>query len=228
MPDYNHIYNHQADLYAQLVAYEDYEQHLLPALNAVAPVAGLDVVESGAGTGRLTALLAPHVRSLRAFDLSAAMLGEATRRLHGAHTPHCAVADHRALPAPDASADLVLSGWSVSALVVNYRETWPAQVTQALREFARVLRPGGVIIIIETKGTGHETPVTYPNLADYYAFLEAQEFESTWMRTDFKFKNEAQAQTLMGFFFGADFAGDIVAQYGLITPECTGLWWKRL
>ncbi|HNT77025.1 MAG TPA: class I SAM-dependent methyltransferase [Anaerolineae bacterium] len=228
MPDYNHIYNHQADLYAQLVAYEDYEHNLLPTLNAIVPAAGRDVIESGAGTGRLTALLAPHVYSLRAFDLSPAMLGEAARLCHEARNTHFAVADHRALPAPDASADLVLSGWSVCMLVVNYRETWQTQVAQTLREFERVLRPGGTIIIIETKGTGHETPVDYPNLADYYTFLKTQGFESTWIRTDFQFDDEAQAEALTGFFFGEKFAKDIVAQYGVIVPECTGVWWKRL
>lgn len=228
MPDYNHIYNHQADLYAQLVAHEDYEHNLLPALSAIVPVAGLDVIESGAGTGRLTALLAPHARSFGAFDLSPAMVGEAAHRLRAAHPIRFAIADHRALPAPDASADLVLSGWSVSALVVNYRETWQAQVAQTLREFARVLRPGGTIIILETKGTGHETPVDYPNLADYYALLKTQGFASTWVRTDFKFENKAQAEALTGFFFGEKFAKDSVAQYGVIVPECTGVWWKRL
>lgn len=224
MPDHNRIYQEQAARYAEMVAHEDYHGHLLPAIQAITPVAGLDVVESGAGTGRLTALLAPLARSLCALDLSPHMLATAAATLSPCRF---AAADHRALPLPDACADLLVSGWSVCMLVVNYDETWQAQVTQALREFHRVLRPGGTLILIETQGTGAETPQGHPHLDPYYAFLESQGFTSTWIRTDFKFASEAQAQSLIGFFFGEEMAANLVSQYGIMTPECTGLWWKQ-
>ena len=54
MPDYQAIYQNQAAQYELMVSREDYQGNLLPALNAIRPLAGLDVVELGAGTGRLT------------------------------------------------------------------------------------------------------------------------------------------------------------------------------
>ncbi len=222
MPDLNRIYQEQTARYAELVAHEDYESRLLPAIQAIAPVAGLDVVESGAGTGRITRQLAPLARKLYAFDLSPHMLAQAAQTQRA----QLAVADHRALPLPDACADVVISGWSVCMLVINYTETWRAEVTQSLREFFRVLRPGGTAIIIETKGTGAETPQSHPRLDPYYEFLENQGFTFTWIRTDYKFTSETQARSLIEFFFGEEMATNIVSQYGIMPPECTGLWWK--
>ncbi|MBN2005144.1 MAG: class I SAM-dependent methyltransferase [Anaerolineae bacterium] len=224
MPDLNRIYQEQPERYAELVAHEDYERNLLPAINAIVPVAGLDIVESGAGTGRITAQLAPLARNLFAFDLSTPMLKTASTTLR---LGRFAAADHRALPLPNACADLIISGWSVCMLVVNYHETWQAQVTQTLHEFRRVLRPGGTIILIENQGTGAEKPQGHPNLDPYYAFLESRGFTSTWTRTDLKFASEAQAHALIGFFFGEEMAANLVAQYGIMVPECTGLWWKQ-
>ena len=62
----------------------------------------------------------------------------------------------------------------------------------------RVLRPGGTIILLETLGTGHETPnPPSPIMSQYHAFLEREGFDSTWMRTDYQFASLAEAETLM-------------------------------
>ena len=226
MPDHTQIYNAQAVKYEQMVACEDYEQHLLPALNAIHPLTGLDVVESGAGTGRLTALLAPHARSIHAFDLSPHMLTVAQAKLRNAPHVTFAAADHRALPVPDRSADLLISGWSVSMLIINQQHTWETPITHTLNEFERVLRPDGTLIIIETQGTGAETPQGHPRLNPYYAYLEAHGFTPTWIRTDYQFADEATSHELMRFFFGDEAAQRWVTQYGRIIPECTGIWWR--
>ena len=51
------IYANQADSYEAMVAREDYEGNILKTLQGIRPLEGLDVIEFGAGTGRLTLLL---------------------------------------------------------------------------------------------------------------------------------------------------------------------------
>ena len=48
------IYASRARDYERLVAREDYQGNILKALQDIRALAGLDVVELGAGTGRLT------------------------------------------------------------------------------------------------------------------------------------------------------------------------------
>ena len=68
----------------------------------------------------------------------------------------------------------------------------------------RVLRPGGTIIIIETLGTGETEPHPMADwFAEYFDFLENDlGFQSTWIRTDFKFDSLDQAAATISFFFG--------------------------
>ncbi|MBL8155653.1 MAG: class I SAM-dependent methyltransferase, partial [Anaerolineae bacterium] len=111
---FQQTYAQHADAYEALVAREDYQGNILTALQSIRPLAGLRVVEFGAGTGRLTLLLAPLVSHLSAFDASAHML-EVTRAkvtAQGLSNVHIEVADNRSLPVPSASADLAIEGWS--------------------------------------------------------------------------------------------------------------------
>ena len=73
--DLKEIYASRAPEYERLVAREDFAGNILKALQEIRVLAELDVVELGAGTGRLTCMLAPFVRSIRAFDASDHMLG---------------------------------------------------------------------------------------------------------------------------------------------------------
>ena len=158
--DFKTIYASQAEAYQRMIDFEDYQGHLLPALAAIRPLDGLDVVEFGAGTGRLTVLLAPLVGTLRAFDASAHMLALAEERLGAIDAPHVqlAVADNARLPVPDDCADLALEGWSFGHLTGWYPDTWRQEAARALAELERVLRPGGTALLIETLGTGTEMP----------------------------------------------------------------------
>jgi ubiquinone/menaquinone biosynthesis C-methylase UbiE len=224
--DLREVYRSQAEAYAHFVAHEDYTGHLLPALNRIRPLDALDVLELGAGTGRLTRLVMPLARSILALDVSAAMLeiARTSLRLSGEHNWHIAAADHRWLPVRDHAADVVLAGWTIGQHVAWNPGTWQADVECILSEIRRALRPGGTIMILETLGTGHAAPQPHPRLADYCAHLERIGFASTWIRTDYNFESGAQAQDLMGFFFGQDEAKQMVSQYGTVIPECTGLW----
>ena len=182
----------------------------------------------GAGTGRLARLLAPFSRSVCAFDTSAAMLAVARAQLKadGARHAHVAVADHRALPLQSHSAALVVSGWSICYTVV-WAQDWQTELGRALAEMQRVVRPGGALVIMETLGTGFQTPTPPESLKPYFACLEAHGFAFKWLRTDYRFASVEEARALTTFFFQHDLSDRLISREPAILPECTGIWWKR-
>jgi ubiquinone/menaquinone biosynthesis C-methylase UbiE len=226
--DHDRVYNEQADQYELLVSREDYQGNILRALERIRPFDGLDVIDLGAGTGRLTHILAPVVRTVLAFDISHHMLGVAAAKLAGSGLRNwqVVVADHRRLPVADRAADVAISGWSVCYTVVGYEETWRDELGQVLAEMKRALRPGGTIVLLETLGTGYTTPHPPETLAAYLAFLEREAgFSSTWIRTDYQFESSAEAETLLSFFFGDPMTDRMISHVPPILPECTGVWW---
>jgi ubiquinone/menaquinone biosynthesis C-methylase UbiE len=230
MSDYHEIYSQQADQYEALVAREDYQHNIYRTLHQIVPFDGLTVVEFGAGTGRLTCMLAPAVQFIHAYDGSQHMLDVAIAKLQksGLRNWQAAIGDNRRVPAADGIADVVISGWSICYLVVENREIWPEELSRALDEMCRVLKPGGTLILLETLGTGHESPEPPSGLVPYYEYLEGRGFSHTWIRTDYRFQDLAEAQSLTRFFFGETMVEKIREEaVGVMLPECTGIWWVK-
>jgi ArsR family transcriptional regulator len=100
------------------------------------------MLDIGTGTGRLLELLAPRVSAAVGVDASRAMLALARARLARSDLSHCTVrlADMYRLPLADAAFELV-----VMQMVLHHAED-PAS---ALVEAARVLRPGGRLVVID-------------------------------------------------------------------------------
>lgn len=98
----------------------------------------LTVLDAGCGTGlALGPLLRRYPRSRAvALDLSEGMLGHARQRRRWRRTPFPVCADAADLPLSDASVDLVFS---------NLMLQWCNDLDTVLREFRRVLRPGGLL-----------------------------------------------------------------------------------
>jgi len=228
LPDVKQIYQSFADRYEALVSREDYQKNLLPAILAVSGLEGKDIIELGAGTGRLTRLIAPLAGRLTAADLSMHMLSHGRERLPDQHPCSFNLANHLALPYPADTADILIAGWSFCYAAIDAEENWQASLEKALGEAARVLRPRGKLILIESLGTGFEQPNTPQVLVDYLAYLEMHGFQTTWIRTDYWFKDRAEAEDLTQFFFGDDPLPMWETEGGVIVPECTGLWWKTL
>jgi SAM-dependent methyltransferase len=95
-------------------------------------IAGLRVLDLGAGTGKLTALLAERGADVTAVEPDAAMLAELRRLLPSVRALG---APAEAIPLPDGSVDAVLCAQSLH---------W-FDLSRAVPEIARVLAAGGVL-----------------------------------------------------------------------------------
>jgi SAM-dependent methyltransferase len=112
------------------------------------------VLDLGCGGGHVTFNVAPMVKEVVAYDLSPEMLevvgcAAAGRGLRNVTTRQGAV---EKLPFPDASFDVVLSRFSAH----HWRD-----LDAGLREAARVLRPGGMLAIVDTVTSGVPLVDTY-------------------------------------------------------------------
>ena len=230
MPTEKEVYDAHADQYERLIRREDYQGNILKEIEKLVPLAGLDVVDLGAGTGRLTRLLAPKVRSIKAFDASAHMLDEAARSLDalGMTNWETGVADHRQIPLAENSVDLVVSGWSFCYLAVWGAEAWRTALEDGLAETRRILKPGGMIILFETQGTGVTVPTPPAHLDGYFAFLTESGFGSRAFRTDYRFESLEEAAELSTFFFGEEMRKNVLLNQWQILPEWTGVFWQSI
>jgi ubiquinone/menaquinone biosynthesis C-methylase UbiE len=232
MTDFKRIYREEAEQYERLVSREDYQGQIERALHQIRPFDNLDILELGAGTGRLTRLLAPWANNIIACDFSPQMLTVARAKLNdsGQNNWQILAADNESLPLAAQSADLAIAGWSLGHSVGWYPGHWQEVIGRTLSEMERLLRSQGTIIILETLGTFQEKPQPpMPGLAQYYLWLEGEHaFSSTWIRTDYRFASMHEAVELIGFFFGGELAAAVQANDRLIVPECTGIWWRTI
>lgn len=137
---------------------------------------GLRLVDLGTGTGNLLAMAAEAFPALTldGLDLSPAYLDRARRRLSGRKVSwHQAPAE--AIPLPDASVDLITASYLFHELPAKIRP-------RVLLEVARVLKPGGLIVIVDSLQLG-DTPSLDPVLKSFPAQFHEPYFQS-WIETD--------------------------------------------
>jgi ubiquinone/menaquinone biosynthesis C-methylase UbiE len=226
MPDHQQIYLNEAEQYERLISHQP---NLAATIESIVPYTGLDIIDLGAGTGRLACVLAEKAKSILLLDDSAAMLQVAANKLEkaGHNNWRIQTADNRVIPAADQCADLVVIGWSLCYLSSSNVPDWRHNMELVLHEIKRVLRPSGTCIIIETMGTGVETPMPYDFLQGYYAALEQEyNFSYHWIRTDYHFATLKEGEQLSRFFFGDDIADNLVQTQSIHLPECAGVWWR--
>lgn len=224
------IYKTEGDKYEALIVREDDQGNILKTLREITSLENRFVLDLGAGTGRLACLLAPHVSHVRAFDISEEMLRVCREKFIASGLANWQVdlADHRQLPVDDRSADLIVSGWSLSYLAVWNPDSWRVELEKGLGEMMRVLKPNSHIVLFESLGTGNESPIKLEHLKDFYPWLDEVGFQNKWIRTDYKFESLEEAEYLSRFFFGDELGDKVKKNKWMILPECTGVWWKQV
>lgn len=116
------------------------------AVDLAAPAAGLRALDLACGTGDLTFAVASRGASVVGLDVTPRML-ELARRKPAMRTPDPAgpvpvfvAGDMIALPFPDASFDLVTTGYGLRNV---------PDLASAVTEIRRVLRPGGTLVSLD-------------------------------------------------------------------------------
>ena len=107
------------------------------------------LLDIACGTGRFLrqVRLAWPALKLTGLDLSKAYLGEGARQLDGLRPAHWLSANAEAIPLPDASQDIV-------TCIYLFHELPPDVRCTVVSEFARVLKPGGRLIFIDSLQMG--------------------------------------------------------------------------
>jgi SAM-dependent methyltransferase len=129
----------------------------LPVMVEAANLHGHErVLDAGCGAGHTASSFAPHVAEVVALDFTASMLGqvELLADQRGLANISTRLGDVESLPFDDDAFDLVVSRYSA--------HHW-ARPERALREFRRVLSPGGQFILSDVIGFDEPVCDTYLN-----------------------------------------------------------------
>ena len=124
------------DAFENTVNRASYEGTALAVAQMIGP--GDEVLECACGTGAISAAIAPACARLVATDYSDGMLAQARKKLAKRSNVTVEQADITALPYADDSFDVAVAGNVIHLL---------PDPEQALRELARVVRPGGTITL---------------------------------------------------------------------------------
>ena len=139
MDHFQAIYAARAAEYHQMIAAEDTDAQLLPAIERVAPLRGKRVIDLGTGTGRIPLLIGGLAAQVVGLDLHRDMLRQhaAQRRLQGGRWS-LIQGDMRRLPFRAAWADVVTAGWAIGHLRSWFAADWVAMAAASSVALRRI------------------------------------------------------------------------------------------
>ncbi|MBX9776776.1 MAG: methyltransferase domain-containing protein [Xanthobacteraceae bacterium] len=138
----------------------------------------LRLIDIACGTGRFLDFVKqswPRLPVL-GIDLSDAYIRHAKRHLKRWSRAHCAVGNAEAIPAPDASCDAVTNIFTMHELPPEVRRT-------VIGEAARVLKPGGRLVILDSLQRGDEPG--YDAMLERFPQLYHEPYYTSYLGEDF-------------------------------------------
>jgi len=141
------------------------------------PAATTQLVDIGCGTGRFLRLASDAQPLLRmtGLDLSPPYLDRARRSLRGRRAVRFMTGNAEQLPFPDASVDVVSNIFLFHELPARVR-------TNVVREMARVLRPGGLVLHVDTIQKGDEA--RFDQLLDFFPRAYHEPYFADYVASD--------------------------------------------
>jgi ubiquinone/menaquinone biosynthesis C-methylase UbiE len=142
-------------------------------------IQGQRLLDAGCGTGRFLGFVKQNYPRLPVvgLDLSEAYLRRARRELEAWSWVELIQGAAEALPFPDASLDLV-------ACIYLFHELPRRVRVRAATEFARVLRPGGRLVLVDSFQQGDEP--AFDGLLELFPLAYHEPYFSDYVRHDFR------------------------------------------
>ncbi len=229
MPTYYEIYDRFSKEYDELVNHEDYQNNLQKTLLSLFDWKNKDVIEAGIGTGRVTAKYISLVRSVCGLDREINMLNQAKSNL----LPYAGKikfekCDNLNLNSIKETYDIFIEGWAFGHTICDHPGNTAEVAEQLISQASELLDESGQICFIETLGTNCTSPKP-PNemLAAFYVLLEnGYGFKKKEIDTSYMFRDNKEAQRIMGFFFGQEMRKSVKSLSKNIIPEWTGIWYR--
>ena len=201
--DWNRLYNEFPDVYAAFAAVT-HRPEPTDVIATLVPLEGARVIDVGSGTGDSTFVLAERAAHVTGVEPNSAMRAVAEARAAAGEAANVTFLEGaaQALPAADESTDAVV------ALTAAF---WPAEevVPRFVDEAMRVLRPGGVVAVLDTHPDwyGGELRNVVGGANDYGwsvdALLASAGFEHHDFDTVQDYGTTERAVALYGFIFGS-------------------------
>lgn len=204
------------DVYEQENRAQDAAGAIWAALREVVDWAGADVVDVGCGDGFHLPLFARTARSVVGIEPHPPLVERARHRVAGLSTVRMLQAGAENVPLPNGSADLV------HARTAYF---FGPGCEPGLAEADRVLRPGGLLAIVDLDATrppyGDWMRADLPRYDPVAAerFFDRKGFALRRVTTEWRFEDRATLEAVLGIEFSAEVAASAAAATsGLTLP----------
>lgn len=207
---------HWPEIYEQENRAQDVTGEIWAALREAGDWAGADVLDVGCGDGFHLPHLARTARTVAGIEPHPPLVERALRRVADLPTVRVLAGGAESLPLPDASVDLV------HARTAYF---FGPGCEPGLAEADRVLRPGGLLAIVDLDATrppyGDWMRADLPHYdpAEVERFFARQGFRQRRVDTRWRFADRATLEAVLRIEFSAEVAGRAVAATdGLTLP----------